>query len=156
MDGTKHRKAGVKEKSYFWWETGEPKFRLPIDPYTFTNRGNEKMKATRNLTLLLGVVLTMVFAAAWVTPVVAEDAASTVAAADVASTITGKVTESGTLETDSGKEYKLSGQAANELMKNVGKSVEIKGTIMDKPGEMTIEVESFKLIEEPSMEEPAQ
>jgi hypothetical protein len=114
------------------------------------------MKATRNLTLLLGVVLTIVFAAASVTPVAAGDAASTVAAADIASTITGKVTEAGTLETDSGKEYKLSGQAANELLKNVGKSVEIKGTVMDKPGEMTIEVQSFKLIEEPAMEEPAQ
>jgi hypothetical protein len=122
------------------------------------------MKTKRNMTMLITVVLSMVFAVALVTnvsageaaaPAAAVEAAAPVAAADVAATITGKVTEAGTLATDSGKEYKLSGDVAGELIKNVGKNVEIKGTVMDKPGEMTIQVQSFKLIGEPSMEKPA-
>jgi len=101
------------------------------------------MKKTRRITLLLAVAVAMVFVGALV---------AQVSAADTASTITGKVTKAGTLETDSGEAYKLIGDNASELTKNIGMMAEVKGTVMDKSGEMSIEVESFKLIEEPSTE----
>lgn len=58
---------------------------------------------------------------------------------------TGKITKEGQFVTDQGQNYTLTGKEAPEALKNVDKRIEIKGTVMEKEGKKTLEVEKYKM-----------
>ncbi len=69
---------------------------------------------------------------------------------DQAATITGKITPHGTILEDTGTEYLLAGERVSEFTKNVGKSFELKGTVMKEGDRMMITVHEYRLLESSS------
>ena len=61
-------------------------------------------------------------------------------------TITGIVTKEGVLQTDKGQEYAVAGIKANELQHNMGKKIEIRGTVQEAEGKVTIDVDAYELM----------
>ncbi len=61
-------------------------------------------------------------------------------------TITGIVTKEGVLQADKGQEYAVAGIKANELQHNMGKKIEIKGTVQEAEGKVTIDVDAYELM----------
>ena len=61
-------------------------------------------------------------------------------------TITGIVTKEGLLQADKGQEYAVAGIKANELQHNMGKKIEIKGTVQEAEGKVTIDVDAYELM----------
>jgi hypothetical protein len=61
-------------------------------------------------------------------------------------TITGIVTKEGVLQADQGYEYAVAGVQAVELRKNMGKKIEVKGTVQEAEGKVTIEVDAYELM----------
>lgn len=73
----------------------------------------------------------------------ASDAGS-VAAGEA--TLTGIVTAEGVLKADDGHKYKIAGTKlqVDELQRNMGKRVEVKGTVQETKGKGSLEVASYK------------
>jgi len=90
----------------------------------------------RDVTLSLGVCLAMVFVVLFAGHVAASEA-----------TITGEVTPEGTLKADHGTEYLVSGAKAEELSKNKGKKITVKGTVQVEPGKVLVDVREYKLMQ---------
>ena len=61
-------------------------------------------------------------------------------------TITGIVTKEGVLQADRGHAYAVSGTQANELRHNMGKRIEVKGTVQEAEGKITIDVDAYELM----------
>ena len=61
-------------------------------------------------------------------------------------TITGIVTKEGVLQADQGHEYAVSGAQAAELQHNMGKRIEVKGTVQESEGKVTIDVDAYELM----------
>lgn len=61
-------------------------------------------------------------------------------------TITGIVTKEGILQADRGPAYAVGGAKAAELRHNVGKKIEIKGTVQEAEGKVTIDVDAYELL----------
>lgn len=59
-------------------------------------------------------------------------------------TIAGIVTKEGLLHADRGPTYAVSGAKAEELQKNMGKKIEVKGTVQEQGGKVTIDVEAYE------------
>jgi hypothetical protein len=61
-------------------------------------------------------------------------------------TITGVVTLEGVLSADDGRMYTVvEGYRAEQMQKNIGKEVEVKGTVKEAEGKVTIDVTSYEL-----------
>ncbi len=60
--------------------------------------------------------------------------------------LTGIVTAEGILKADDGHKYKISGTRlqVDELQRNMGKRIEVKGTVQESKGKVSIEVASYK------------
>jgi len=61
-------------------------------------------------------------------------------------TITGIVTKEGVLQADQGHEYAVAGAQAVELQHNMGKKIEVKGTVQEAEGKVTIDVDAYELM----------
>ncbi|MBW1743790.1 MAG: hypothetical protein JRJ47_10250 [Deltaproteobacteria bacterium] len=61
-------------------------------------------------------------------------------------TITGIVTKEGVLQADQGHEYAVAGDQAVELQHNMGKKIEVKGTVQEAEGKVTIDVDAYELM----------
>lgn len=61
-------------------------------------------------------------------------------------TIAGIVTKEGVLQADKGREYSVAGVNANELQQNMGKKIEVKGTVQEAEGKVTIDVDAYQLM----------
>ena len=61
-------------------------------------------------------------------------------------TITGIVTKEGVLQADQGHEYAVAGAHAVDLQHNMGKKIEVKGTVQEAEGKVTIDVDAYELI----------
>jgi len=61
-------------------------------------------------------------------------------------TITGIVTKEGVLQADQGHEYAVAGVQAVELQHNMGKKIEVKGTVQETEGKATIDVDAYELM----------
>ena len=61
-------------------------------------------------------------------------------------TITGIVTKEGVLQADLGYEYAVAGVQAIDLQHNMGKRIEVKGTVQEAEGKVTIEVDAYELM----------
>ncbi len=61
-------------------------------------------------------------------------------------TLTGIVTQEGVLQADQGQEYAVAGEKAGELQNNMGKRIEVKGTLQEAEGKVTIEVDAYELM----------
>ena len=61
-------------------------------------------------------------------------------------TITGIVTKEGVLQADQGQEYMVAGAKADELQHNMGKKIEVKGTVQEAEGNVTIDVDAYELM----------
>lgn len=110
-------------------------------------KGGNKMKS--NVKSYLLVLLAMVFVVSLA--FAADPSKEAMGRHHKEATITGKVTESGTLMADDGMEYGVAGHKADELLKNVAKRVEIKGLVMEKEGKRSIEVKEYRIMEEEGM-----
>ena len=61
-------------------------------------------------------------------------------------TITGIVTREGVLQTEQGSDYAVAGTKATELRDNMGKQIEVKGTVQEANGKATIDVDTYQLM----------
>jgi hypothetical protein len=62
-------------------------------------------------------------------------------------TITGVVTMEGVLSADDGRMYTaVEGYRTEQLQKNIGKEVEVKGTVQETEGKITVDVTSYELM----------
>ena len=61
-------------------------------------------------------------------------------------TITGIVTKEGVLQADQGNQYAVAGDQAIELQHNMGKKIEVKGTVQEAEGKVTIDVDAYELL----------
>ena len=61
-------------------------------------------------------------------------------------TLTGIVTQEGVLQADQGREYAVSGKKAGEFQSNIGKKIEVKGTLQEAEGKVTIDVDAYELM----------
>ena len=61
-------------------------------------------------------------------------------------TITGIVTKTGVLQADKGQEYAVAGNRAAEFQRIMGKKVEVKGTVQEAEGKVTIDVDAYELM----------
>jgi hypothetical protein len=61
-------------------------------------------------------------------------------------TVTGIVTHEGFLMAYDGQEYVLTGDQSERLQRNMGKEIEVKGTVKEKQGKVTIDVEAYELM----------
>jgi hypothetical protein len=61
-------------------------------------------------------------------------------------TLTGIVTAEGVLKADDGHKYKIAGTRlqVDDLQRNMGKRVEVKGTVQESKGKVSVEVASYK------------
>jgi hypothetical protein len=61
-------------------------------------------------------------------------------------TLTGIVTNEGVLKADDGHKYKIAGTRlqVDDLQRNMGKRVEVKGTVQESKGKVSVEVASYK------------
>jgi hypothetical protein len=60
-------------------------------------------------------------------------------------TVTGIVTREGFLMAYDGQEYVLAGAPSGRLQRNMGKKVEVKGTVKEEQGRVTIDVKAYDL-----------
>ncbi len=90
----------------------------------------------RKITALMTVLLAVAFVAAFAMNGTADEA-----------TITGELTVEGTLITEDGQEYAITGDKIEELNKNIGKKIELKGTVEEKEGKKMICVNEYKLLQ---------
>jgi len=60
--------------------------------------------------------------------------------------LAGIVTRQGLLEADDGKAYAVAGDKAKELTSNMGKKIEVKGTVQEVEGRVAINVEAYELV----------
>jgi hypothetical protein len=60
-------------------------------------------------------------------------------------TVSGIVTHEGFLMAFDGLEYALAGDQSAKLKRNMGKELEIKGTVKEEQGKVTIDVEAYEL-----------
>jgi len=65
-------------------------------------------------------------------------------------TLSGMILAEGTFMAKDGQAFMISGDKAQELNQNIGKQVEIKGTVQEKEGKSTISITEYKLIEAPA------
>lgn len=107
-------------------------------------KGELTMERKFDVTALLIVAFAMVFLAAPVTQVAAEE---------YSDTITGRITEGGILVADDGEEYVLSGDMAYEVLWDVNKRIEIKGNVMERAGQTIIDVQSYEFKEGTEVED---
>ena len=89
------------------------------------------MKVKSMLTVLLAVAFVAAFA-------------MNIAAAEA--TISGELTSEGTILAMDGQEYSIAGDKAEEVQKNIGKKIELKGTVEEKEGKKIISVLEYKLL----------
>jgi hypothetical protein len=61
-------------------------------------------------------------------------------------TVTGIITREGLLQADQGPEYAVAGEKAGELQSNMGKKIEVKGTVQEAEGKITIDVDAYELL----------
>jgi hypothetical protein len=61
-------------------------------------------------------------------------------------TVTGIVTHQGFLMAYDGQEYVLAGNQSERLQRNMGKEIEVKGTVKEEQGKVTIDVEAYELM----------
>ena len=61
-------------------------------------------------------------------------------------TVTGIVTREGLLMAYDGQEYTLAGDPSERLQRNMGKEIEVKGTVKEEQGKVTIDVEAYELM----------
>lgn len=59
--------------------------------------------------------------------------------------LTGMVTLEGFLSEEDGKVYAIGGRRAERIQGNIGKEIEVKGTVQEAEGKVRIDVDSFKL-----------
>lgn len=59
-------------------------------------------------------------------------------------TITGIVTKEGVLKADAGHGFAVAGDKADMLQKNMGKRIEVRGTVQEAEGKVTIEVDAYE------------
>ncbi len=59
--------------------------------------------------------------------------------------LTGIVTLEGFLSEKDGKVYEIAGRRAERIQGNIGKEIEVKGTVQDAGGKVRIDVDSYKL-----------
>ncbi len=79
--------------------------------------------------------------------------AAPVLAAEVEMTIIGEVNDSYQIVTDQGDVYEVADtDVGNDLLNNIGKKVEITGTVADEEGVKTITVASYLVLEEKQKE----
>lgn len=60
--------------------------------------------------------------------------------------ISGIVTRECILEADDGKAYAVAGERAEELRRNMGKKIEVKGTVAEAQGKVTVDVKTYELM----------
>jgi hypothetical protein len=60
--------------------------------------------------------------------------------------ISGIVTRECILKADDGRAFAVAGEKAEELRRNMGKKVEVKGTVQEEQGKVTIDVETYELM----------
>lgn len=65
---------------------------------------------------------------------------------DGEATLAGIVTREGLLQAEDGLAYAVAGEKAGELHRNMGRRVEVKGTVEEVQGRVTIEVEAYELV----------
>ena len=63
-----------------------------------------------------------------------------------AATVAGIVTREGFLMAYDGQEYALVGHQSERLQRNMGKEIEIKGTVKEEQGKVTIDVEAYEFM----------
>jgi hypothetical protein len=61
-------------------------------------------------------------------------------------TISGIVTRECILKADDGLAYTVAGEKAEELRRNMGKKIEVKGTVQEEQGKILIDVEAYELM----------
>jgi hypothetical protein len=61
-------------------------------------------------------------------------------------TISGIVTRESILKADDGRSFAVAGEKAEELCRNMGKKIEVKGTVEEEQGKITIDVETYELL----------
>jgi len=61
-------------------------------------------------------------------------------------TISGIVTRESILKADDGRAFAVAGEKAEELRRNMGKKIEVKGTVQEEQGKVTIDVETYELM----------
>jgi hypothetical protein len=61
-------------------------------------------------------------------------------------TVSGIVTRESILKADDGRTFAVAGEKAEELRRNMGKMIEVKGTVEEEQGKVTIDVETYELI----------
>ena len=60
--------------------------------------------------------------------------------------ISGIVTRACILKADDGRAFAVAGEKAEELRRNMGKKIEVKGTVEEEQGKVTIEVETYEFM----------
>jgi len=61
-------------------------------------------------------------------------------------TLAGIVTREGLLQAEDGLAYAVAGEKAEELHRNMGRKIEVKGTVEEVQGRATIEVKAYELL----------
>jgi hypothetical protein len=61
-------------------------------------------------------------------------------------TISGIVTRESILKADDGRAFAVAGEKAEELRRNMGKKIEVKGTVEEEQGKVTIDVEAYEFM----------
>lgn len=61
-------------------------------------------------------------------------------------TLAGVITRQGLLEADDGQAYTVAGDKAAELASNMGRKIEVKGTVQEVEGRVSIDVEAYELL----------
>jgi hypothetical protein len=67
-------------------------------------------------------------------------------------TVTGKVTKEGTIAADNGQIYVVTGVKADEVLSNVDKRVQAKGSVMEQHGKKIIKVKDVRVMKEGTVE----
>ncbi len=62
-------------------------------------------------------------------------------------TITGIITREGLLQTEQGQDYAVAGTEATRLKDNMGKEIEVKGTVQEADGKATVDVTSYQMMD---------
>jgi len=60
--------------------------------------------------------------------------------------ISGIVTRECILKADDGRAFAVAGEKAEELRRNMGRKLEVKGTVQEEQGKVTIDVETYELM----------
>jgi len=65
-------------------------------------------------------------------------------------TLSGKILAEGTFMADDGQAFAISGEKVQELNQNIGKQIEVKGTVQEQEGKSIITITQYKLLEAPA------